>query len=401
MRRTEIAVDRLSGSHRQPRENVWIGDELDQQLVNSIETTGLLHDIVVREADIWALQGEDPDYKIIAGSRRYQAALQAGYETVPCKIVEAGDIETHWTALEENVTRRDLSEQEIANQLKTIYEMVRPTTEPLHCPDCGARVEGEAGLQSHRQQTGCELQRDPEAPATGADDETVLEDEQFITDRQARRYLAARFLGRTDDEAVDLVAGHLRTAQLPPIVQALFKRPDERTEEERMALDNYDIDTAARLGSGEGRSGTSREVATLYETLDDELESERLTPTSAVLETVGSLNFDPMSEQELRQTLREFRRDVTAQLDANADDDDVEIFRETLQTQAADLREMYEEVEPTRPFRKVDILGPETQRYSRWHARAMHERDTDAHSALVKELYQERLEMLADEHGWS
>ena len=401
MRRTEIAVDRLSGYHRQVRENVWIGDELDQQLVNSIETTGLLHDIVVRETNMWALQGKNPDYEIIAGSRRYQAALQAGYETVPCKIVEAGDVETYWTALEENVTRRDLSEQEIANQLNTIYEMVRPTTEPLHCPDCRTRVEGEAGLQSHRQQTGCELQRDPEALATGADDETVLEDEQFITDRQARRYLAARFLGRTDDEAVDLVAGHLRTAQLPPIVQALFKRPDERTEEERMALDNYDIDTAARLGSGEGRSGTSREVATLYNTLEDELESERLTPTSAVLETVGSLNFDPMSEQELRQTLREFRRDVTAQLDGNADDDDVEIFRETLQTQAADLREMYEEVEPTRPFRKVDILGPETQRYSRWHVRAMHERDTDAHSALVKELYQERLEMLADEHGWS
>jgi Predicted transcriptional regulators len=402
MRRTEIAVERLSGYQRQVRENAWIGDELDQRLASSIETTGLLHDIVVRETDsLLNIQGRDPDYEIIAGTRRYQAALQAGYEAVPCKVVEAGDIETRWTAIEENVTRRDLSEQEIANQLKTIYELVRPTSEPPICPDCYDEVKGEAGLRSHRQQTECELPLDPEALATNTADEAVLDDEQFTTDRQALEYLAVRFLGRADDEATSLVAGHLRTAQLPPVVQALFKAPGDRSSEERTALENYDIDTAARLGSGEGRSGTSREVATLYETLEDELASDRLTPTSAVLETVGSLNFEAMSEQELRQTLREFRQDVTTTLDATNADEHAQVFRETLRTQAADLREMYEEVEPTRPFRKVDVLGPETQQYSRWHVRAMHERDETAHSALVKQLYQERLEMLAEEHGWS
>jgi hypothetical protein len=46
-------------------------------------------------------------------------------------------------------------------------------------------------------------------------------------------------------------------------------------------------------------------------------------------------------------------------------------------------------------------MGPETQQHSRWHVQAMQMRDREAHSELVKELYQERLEALAEEHGWS
>ena len=401
MQRHTLPIEQLTVDRVQSRDTAWVGDEADQRLANSIASTGLLHDVVVRRLTTNDSSDQGEQYAIIAGSRRYYAALEAGYEELPCKIIDADDLEAAWTSLSENTDRRDLSEQERAHQLKLIYEMVRPLDPPTACPDCGQSVDGETGLRSHRQQTGCDLPQDPTAATT---DSEVTADAsgvgRFITERQALIHIASRYLGRTDDDAVDLVAGHLRTAELPPVVQALFKPPEERTDEERMAISNYDISAATRLGSGDGRSGTSRAVATLYETLVDELdETASLTPTEGVLETVGSLTFEEMSEQELRQTIREFRREISAKFTAT-DGTRHEIFTETLATQAADLREMYEEVEPIRPFKKVDVLGPETQRYSRWHVRAMKTYDVDAHSTLVKQLYQERLEELAEEHGW-
>jgi len=401
MQRRTLPIKQLTVDRVQSRDTAWVGDETDQRLANSIASTGLLHDIVVRRLNTDDTSNQGEQYAIIAGSRRYYAALEAGYEELPCKVVDADDLEAAWTSLTENTDRRDLSEQERAHQLKLIYEMVRPLEPPTTCPDCGQSVDGEIGLRSHRQQTGCDLPQDPAAVATDGGATTDASGvDRFTTERQALTYIAARYFGRTDDDAVDLVAGHLRTAELPPVVQALFKAPEDRTDEERMAISNYGISSTTRLGSGDGRSGTSRAVATLYETLADELdETASLTPTEGVLETVGSLTFEAMSEQELRQNIREFRREVSAKLTAT-DGTQHEIFTETLATQAADLREMYEEVEPTRPFKKVDILGPETQRYSRWHVQAMQARDVDAHSALVKQLYQERLERLADEHGW-
>lgn len=403
MQRHQIPIDRLTVDRVQSRDTAWVGDEPDQQLANSVASTGLLHDVIVRPTD-----GEDSDephereYTIIAGSRRYYAALEAGYEELPCKVIEADDLGAAWTSLTENTDRRDLSEQERAHQLKLIYELVRPLESPTTCPDCGQTVDGEAGLRSHRQQSDCDLPQDPAAVAAGeaaADASTV---DRFTTDRQALTYIAARYFGRTDDEAIKLVAGHLRTAELPPVVQALFKTPEDRTDEERMAISNHGISATTRLGSGDGRSGTSRAVATLYETLADEFdEATSLTPTSAVLETVGSLTFEEMSEQELRQNLRTFRRKVSTKLTEHKPNSHHEVFTETLAQQATELREMYEQVEPSRPFKKVDVMGPETQRHSRWHAQAMQARDVTAHSTLVKQLYQERLEQLADDHGWN
>ena len=64
------------------------------------------------------------------------------------------------------------------------------------------------------------------------------------------------------------------------------------------------------------------------------------------------------------------------------------------------LKELHEEIEPQRPFKKVDVIGPETQHHSRWHVQAMRNRDTDCHGDLVRKLYTERLENLAEKRGW-
>lgn len=401
--RAELPIEDLILDTVQSRERAWTGDETDRQLAASVAADGLLQDLIVRPLEDVELgldePGTDAEYAIVAGSRRYHAAMDAGYETVPCKIIHADDLEAAWTSLTENVDRRELSEQEIAQQLSLIYELVRPRNEPSTCPDCGTAVDGEQALRTHCRETACELSSTPGVNTDDAVD-GGSSNGRFATEYQARMYLAQRFLGRDDESAITLVEGHLRTAELPPILQSLFKSPDDRTARERTAIDNYGIDTRTTLGSGEGKSGTSREIIALQETFDQELETDAIDPTEAVLETVGSLRFDEMSEQELRRTLREFRHEVTAELEDVDPVAQQDVFTETLHRCADDLRETYEEVEPTRPFKKVDVLGPDTQRHSRWHVQVMQERDISGHGELVRQLYQERLEELAEANGW-
>jgi ParB/RepB/Spo0J family partition protein len=419
IQRTELPADQLTVDPVQSRDRAWVGDEPDRQLAESVDSEGLLQDLIVRPLDASEMgnksddnnhNGSAPEYAIVAGSRRYHAAMEAGYETLPCKIIDADDLSAAWKSLTENIDRRELSEQEIASQLQLIYELVRPQKEPDNCPCCGEAVDSEDALLRHCEQTGCELPRTPEqgreATSAEADESSNVQSTsvtgRFFTEQQALKYLAQRFLGRTDENAVELVEGHLRTAELPPVVQSLFKSPDERSAQERTALDNYGIDARTRLGSGEGKSGTSREIVKLHEAVATEADTDAVNPTDAVLETVGSLQFDEMSEQELRRTLREFRHKVTAELDgAESAGAQRETFRDTLQQCADDLKETYEEIEPTRPFKKVDVLGPESQQHSRWHVQEMERRGVSGHGELVRELYQERLETLAEQEGWS
>ena len=463
MQRKTLSIDQLVIDTVQSREIPWVGDPTDQQLAESVRDDGLLQDIIVRpqpqtvdeehtfdDGDLIG-NGEDhihntpkftsdaadhtyavndpagidtdnttthtqrddagsdrpsvpeeghQQYAIVAGSRRYYAALEAGHESVPCKIINADDVGAAWTSLNENTDRRDLSEQEVAQQLKLIYEFVRPPSEPAACPECGQSVAGESGLYSHVRQSSCEIPGDPHTqPADDSELESDAAAGRFVTDRQARTYIAARYLGRTDDAALDRVTGHLRTASLPPILQALFKPPGKRTASEQATIESYGI-SRAQLGSGEGRSHMSREVAVLYETLEDTVDTDSLDPANAVLETVGELTLESMSEQELRQTVREFRHDVVASI-KGSDEDERSVFSDRLQQHADQLREAHEKLDNERAFVKVDVVGPETQRHSRWHSRVMHLRDARGHGQLVRELYLERLEQLADNNNWT
>jgi len=414
-----VRVDNLCVDTMQSRDDPWAGDDQDHRLAASVAQTGLLQDLLVRPVDQLgnppADDAREADYAIIAGSRRYYAAMEAGHERVRCKVLDATDIGAAWQSLTENTDRRSLSEQEIAQQLRLIYEMVRPLTEIESCPECGVAVDGETGLTSHCRHTDCPLPADtvtvdgdanvlladPAAVTEQSTEDAYTADGRFVTERQAVTYLAEGFLGRSDKDARKVVTGHLRTAELPPVLQAMFKAPSERSAAETTALDNYNVDTTTRLGSGEGKSGTSREVVALHRTVADTFDDDALDPTNAVLRTVGSLQFDKMSEQELRRTLRSFRQEIDTAVDVSqSPDTQREVFADTLETHSTELRETYEQIEPHRPFKKVDVLGPETERHSRWHARVMQRRDISGHGDLVRQLYQERLEALADQEGW-
>ncbi len=72
----EIALDHIEPDPKQPR-RIFDDDEL-RNLADSIRENGLLQPIVVYRV------GEAGRYRIIAGERRYRAAMLAGRSTVPC-----------------------------------------------------------------------------------------------------------------------------------------------------------------------------------------------------------------------------------------------------------------------------------------------------------------------------
>src|SRR5262245_52847653 len=92
-----IPIEEIETNPGQPRTSV--GDL--SELVRSIESKGILEPLLVRPAG-------DGRYTIIAGERRYRAAIEAGLTEVPCIELEVSNPEMMELALIENLHRKDL-----------------------------------------------------------------------------------------------------------------------------------------------------------------------------------------------------------------------------------------------------------------------------------------------------
>ncbi len=100
----DIPVDQIRANPSQPREH--FDPEALAELVHSLQTVGLLQPIVVRAA------GEG--YELIAGERRWRAAQQAGWATVPALLRHTDDADLLRDALLENLHRVQLNPLEEA-----------------------------------------------------------------------------------------------------------------------------------------------------------------------------------------------------------------------------------------------------------------------------------------------
>ena len=106
----EVDIDLLEPNDYQPR-GALDGERLDE-LARSIKTNGVIQPIVVRRLDPPTGSGSTPRYQIIAGERRWRAAMQAGLQRVPVVVKEvAGDQKKRRLemALIENLQREDLN----------------------------------------------------------------------------------------------------------------------------------------------------------------------------------------------------------------------------------------------------------------------------------------------------
>jgi len=93
------------------------------ELTASVQEKGLLEPILVRPVG--------GRYQIIAGERRYKAAIEAGLAEVPCIVRACSDSEVMELALIENLQRKDLSPFEEAEGLRALAEQHGLTHEQM------------------------------------------------------------------------------------------------------------------------------------------------------------------------------------------------------------------------------------------------------------------------------
>ena len=110
-----VPVAQVKGSALNPRKD-FREDEL-AELAESIRTKGLVQPIIVRP---------DPrsngDFEIVAGERRWRAALKAGLHSVPVIVRDLTDKELVELAIIENVQRQDLNAIEEASGYRDLIE---------------------------------------------------------------------------------------------------------------------------------------------------------------------------------------------------------------------------------------------------------------------------------------
>lgn len=119
---SEIELSRIQPNPDQPRRE--FDDESLEELAASIREIGIVQPISLRQLDNGA-------YQIIAGERRYRAALIAGLATVPAYIRTVEDEAVMEMALVENIQREDLNAIEIALSFKKLMEQYKLTQEQL------------------------------------------------------------------------------------------------------------------------------------------------------------------------------------------------------------------------------------------------------------------------------
>ena len=118
----EIPLSRISVNPDQPR--TTFDEDALAELAASIRELGIIQPLSLRKT------GPDT-YQIIAGERRYRAAMMAGLESVPAYIRTANDAELTEMALIENIQREDLNAIEIALTLRKLLDQYNLTQERL------------------------------------------------------------------------------------------------------------------------------------------------------------------------------------------------------------------------------------------------------------------------------
>jgi ParB family chromosome partitioning protein len=107
-----VRIDLIAPSPLQPRRSF---DEAKiEELAASIRNQGIIQPLVVRR--------KENRYELIAGERRWRAALKAGLSEVPAVIRDASDNEALQLALVENLQREDLNAIEEASGYRRLQD---------------------------------------------------------------------------------------------------------------------------------------------------------------------------------------------------------------------------------------------------------------------------------------
>lgn len=105
-----ISLSHIVVNKDQPRKT--FNDETIQEMANSIKEQGIISPIMVRP--------KGRKYEIIAGERRYKAAIKAGLKEIPALIRKVLNGDARIISLIENIQREDLNDIDRASALREI-----------------------------------------------------------------------------------------------------------------------------------------------------------------------------------------------------------------------------------------------------------------------------------------
>ena len=132
---SSVAIANIRLSESQPRH--YFDLEKIQQLAASIQKYGILEPLLVRP-----IPHQANHYELVAGERRYRAALQLGLKTVPVVIRDMDDQQALAIALVENLTREDLNPVEEAEGVLNLLA-IELQREPQEVKSLLYRLENE------------------------------------------------------------------------------------------------------------------------------------------------------------------------------------------------------------------------------------------------------------------
>lgn len=115
-----IELDKIRPNPLQPRQD--LSNESLKELADSIREHGVLQPLIVTKIEKATERGQQVEYELVAGERRWRAARLAGLPHVPVIIRNSAAQEKLELALVENVQRENLNAMEAAFAYKQLQE---------------------------------------------------------------------------------------------------------------------------------------------------------------------------------------------------------------------------------------------------------------------------------------
>jgi ParB family transcriptional regulator, chromosome partitioning protein len=123
----DLPLDAIIPSRAQARRPESLTQESLADLVASMKTHGLLTRIRVRQ-----LEGNDEQFELVFGERRWRAARLAGFTHYPVEIASYTDDELAEIGLIENIQRKDLSPFEEAEKYRQLLALTDAQGQPKY-----------------------------------------------------------------------------------------------------------------------------------------------------------------------------------------------------------------------------------------------------------------------------
>ncbi len=118
----ELPIEQVFPNPNQPRK--LFEEKEMSDLLETIQEVGLIEPIVVRFI-------KEKEYQIIAGERRYRAAIKAGFKKIPSIIKQANEIQALELGIIENIQRQELNPIEEARAYLLWMESTQEKMEVL------------------------------------------------------------------------------------------------------------------------------------------------------------------------------------------------------------------------------------------------------------------------------